>query len=179
MESIKNITRAIDRINGVIGNIIAWCAIYMVVVQFVVVVLRYVFSLGFIAIVESVWYAHGMLFMIGAGYTLLKDGHVRVDVFYREAAPRKKAWIDLIGSIIFIMPLAILTIYFSWGYIINAWKVLEVSSEAGGMPIVYLYKSVIWVFAALIGLQGLSMALKAWVFLSGHSDEDYNPALSH
>ena len=143
----------------------------MVLVQFIVVILRYVFAIGFIAIVESVWYAHGLLFMLGAGYTLLKDGHVRVDVLYRDMEPRKKAWVDLVGALVFVLPIAVLTLWFSYGYVVNSWRVFEVSSEAGGLPFVYLYKTVIWIFAVLIGLQGIAMMLRAYLFLTGESDE--------
>jgi len=171
MTGMLHFCRLIDGLNTRVGHLVAWCVVYMVLVQFAVVILRYVFSMGFIAIVESIWYMHGMLFMIGAGYTLLKDGHVRVDLFYREAQPRTKAWVDLLGSVIFLLPVAALTFWYSFSYVTNSWKVFEVSSEAGGMPFIYLYKTVIWVFAVLIGLQGISLAIKALAFLKGASDQ--------
>lgn len=175
MTGLLKFCRLIDDLNRHVGHLAAWCVVYMVLVQFAVVILRYVFSMGFIAIVESIWYMHGMLFMIGAGYTLLKDGHVRVDLYYREAQPRTKAWVDLMGSVVFLLPVVILTFWYSWSYVLNAWKVFEISSEAGGLPFIYLYKTVILVFAVLIGLQGISLAIKALAFLNGASDE-YNAA---
>ena len=170
MTGLLKFCRWIDGLNTRVGHLVAWCVVYMVLVQFAVVILRYVFAMGFIAIVESIWYMHGMLFMIGAGYTLLKDGHVRVDLFYREAQPRTKAWVDLLGSIIFLLPVVFLTFWYSWTYVLNAWKVFEISSEAGGLPFIYLYKTVIWVFATLIGLQGVSLVIKALAFLSGAAE---------
>src|SRR3546814_17151460 len=92
--------------------------------------------------------------MLGAGYTLLNDGHVRIDIFYRTASPRRKAWIDLLGVLIFLTPVCVVTWIFSWSYVINAWRVLEGSMEAAGLPAVFLLKTVIWVFVVLLFLQG-------------------------
>ncbi len=167
MTALYNIARAIDALNTRIGRVVAWSVLIMVLVQFAVVVLRYVFAFSNSALSEVVWYLHGILFMIGAGYTLLNDGHVRVDIFYREASLRRKAWVDLIGSIVFLIPLCILTVWLSWGYVLNSWIVLEGSTELSGLPIVFLYKTVIWVFAGLVGLQALSTAIKAFLFLMG------------
>ncbi len=167
MKTLYNIARAIDGVNARVGNAIAWTAFIMVLVQFAVVILRYVFAFSNTALSESIWYLHGLLFMIGAGYTLLHDGHVRVDVFYREASERYRAWVDVIGSLLFVMPLCILIFWLSWNYVINAWLVLEGSLELAGLPLVFLYKTVIWLFAALVGLQGLSTSIKGFLFLMG------------
>lgn len=167
MQTLYRIATTIDALNTRIGNAIAWTAFLMVLIQFGVVILRYVFAFSNTALSESIWYLHGLLFMIGAGYTLLYDGHVRVDVFYREARARYKAWVDLLGSVLFVVPLCILTVWLSWGYVINAWISLEGSTELAGLPLIFLYKTVIWVFAALVGLQGLSTAIKAFLFLMG------------
>jgi len=167
MQTIYRIANAIDGLNTRVGNAIAWTAFLMVLIQFGIVILRYVFAFSNTALSESIWYLHGLLFMIGAGYTLLYDGHVRVDVIYREASQRYKAWIDLLGSVLFIIPLCILTVYLSWGYVINAWIVLEGSTELAGLQLIFLYKTVIWVFAVFVGLQALSTAIKAFLFLMG------------
>jgi len=167
MKTLYRIANAIDALNIRVGNLIAWTAFLMVLIQFGIVVLRYVFAFSNTALSESIWYLHGLLFMIGAGYTLLHDGHVRVDVIYREASQRYKAWVDLLGATLFIIPLCILTVWLSWGYVINAWIVLEGSTELAGLPLIFLYKTVIWVFAALVGVQALSMAIKAFLFLMG------------
>ncbi len=170
MENMKRIIALIDGLNRRIGHVVAWCAIYMVLVQFAVVILRYVFAMSFIAVVETVWYSHGLLFMLGAGYTLLHDGHVRVDVIYGDASDRTRAIVDLLGSVFFLLPVAFMIFWFSRGYIINSWKVFEVSAESGGLPLVFAYKTVIWAFAILIGLQGIAMALRAIVFLRGGAE---------
>jgi len=168
---LEKLCDRIDGLNTQVGRLAQWLVIYMMLVQFFVVLLRYVFSIGFIGIVESVWYSYGLLFMLGAGYTLLKDGHVRVDVFYRDMPVRKKALINFWGAILFIAPLSILTFSLSFGYVLNSWKVLEVSSEAGGLPLVFAYKTVIWIFAVLLGLQAISMAGRAWLTLSDKSSD--------
>lgn len=167
MKTLYNIARAIDGLNTRVGYAIAWTAFIMVLVQFAVVILRYVFAFSNTALSESIWYFHGLLFMIGAGYALLQDGHVRVDVIYREASERYRAWVDLLGSLLFVIPLCILTVWLSWGYVINAWITLEGSTELAGLQLVFLYKTVIWVFAALVGIQGLSTAIKGFLFLMG------------
>ncbi|MGB0694124.1 MAG: TRAP transporter small permease subunit [Rhodospirillaceae bacterium] len=157
----------IDRFNDHVGRATAWCAIAMVLMQFAVVVLRYVFGIGVIWMQESIVYMHAVLFMIGAGYTLLHDGHVRVDVFYREMPGRRKAMVDLAGALVFVIPICILVMDVSWPYVSNSWKVLEGSKETSGIPAIFLLKSTILAFAVLVMLQALSMALRAVLILQG------------
>lgn len=169
----RAITR-IDTLNRTLGNAVAWLALIMVLLQFAVVVLRYVFAVGYVPMQEAVWHLHGLLFMLGAGYTLLHDGHVRVDLMYRTASPAAKARTDLAGCVFFILPVCALTLYVSWDYVLRSiydfesgiW-VLERSPEFGGLPFIWAYKAVIWVFAITLGLQGLSMAVKAASYLCG------------
>jgi TRAP-type mannitol/chloroaromatic compound transport system permease small subunit len=167
MHGLAVIVRALDGLNDRVGKATAWLALAMVLMQFVIVVLRYVFSIGFIMMQESIWYLHGILFMVGAGYTLLHNGHVRVDIFYREASPQTKAWIDLLGVLVFLLPVCGIILGYSWSYVINAWKVFEGSTETGGIPLVFALKTVIWVFAILLSLQGISLALRSLLTLLG------------
>lgn len=160
----------IDRINLRVGHAAAWLAIAMAFVQFMVVLLRYVFSVGFVWMQETVIYCYGALFMLGAGYALLQDAHVRLDVFYRDASQTTKAWVDLIGSIILLLPVCGLVLWLSWDYVLRAWTVGERSGEAMGLPLAFAYKTVIWVFAVLLAAQGVSLALKCWAYLSGRID---------
>ena len=159
---MQALVRFIDRLNEKIGHLLAWVALIMVLVQFIVVVMRYVFAIGNIAMQESIWYMHGILFMIGAGYTLLHNGHVRVDIIYGDASPRYKAIVDMLGTIVFLIPITIATLWLSWDYVINSWKVWEGSTEVSGLPLIWAYKTVIWVFAVLLFLQGISLLYKAW-----------------
>ncbi len=167
MNGLAAVSRVIDGINEHVGRAVAWLALFMVLDQFAVVILRYVFSVGYIMMQESIWYQHGILFMVGAGYTLWRNGHVRVDILYREATPRRKALVDLLGVIFFLLPLCALIAWLSWGYVIHAWEVYEGSVETGGIPAVFLLKTMIWVFVALLGLQGISMAAGSILVLMG------------
>ncbi len=147
----------------------------MVLVQFVVVILRYVFSFGSIPAQESIWYMHGILFMVGAGYTLLHNGHVRVDMLYREMPPKRKALVDMIGVIIFLFPICVLLMVVSWSYVVNSWRVLGGSIEISGLPFIYLLKTTILVFVFLMTLQGISMVLNSILTLADYKSEEQEP----
>ncbi|MBZ0218332.1 MAG: TRAP transporter small permease subunit [Fimbriimonadaceae bacterium] len=170
MSSLDRIIDPIDKLNLYVGRAVAWLTLAMALVQFIVVVLRYVFAIGFIPMQEAIWYLHGMLFMIGAGFTLLNDGHVRVDVFYREAKTRTKALVDLLGSIFLLMPVCVATFVLSFGYVVNSWTIFEVSTEVSGLPLIFALKTMIWVFAILLGLQGIALMARAVRHLRGESD---------
>ncbi len=167
MTYLSFLARVIDTANEKIGRAVAWLAMAMVAVQFVVVVMRYVFGLGSIMMQESVTYMHAVLFMAGAGYTLLHGGHVRIDVFYANASAKRKALVDLAGVALFLVPFCVLIWWYSWPYVANSWKVFEGSKETSGIQAVFLLKSVILLFAALVLAQGLSMALRALLVLGG------------
>ncbi len=157
----------IDAFSNRTGRIVAWAALIMVLVQFTVVMMRYVFGLSNVWMQESILYLHGILFMLAAGYTLYCDGHVRVDIFYREASPRYKATVDLIGTILFLWPVCILILYVSWPYVTSSWSVFEGSRETSGIPAVFLLKTIIPVFAGFVILQGFSTAIRSLTTLSG------------
>ena len=151
----------IDRLNGAIGRAVAWAALFIVLVQFTVVVLRYAFGIGSIWLSESIIYGHATLFMLAAAWTLREGGHVRVDIFYTDAAPRTKAWIDLFGSLALLLPFMLVLAWFSLPYVGRSWDILERSRETSGLPIVFLLKTLIPLFAALMALQGISQAIRA------------------
>lgn len=167
MTALARFVRTVDALNEWVGRGTAWLCLAMVLVTFGVVVLRYAFSLGWVWLQESYVWLHGIVFMVGAGYTLLHGGHVRVDIFYRPKSARYKAWVDLFGSLLLLMPFAMMIFWVSHGYIVESWMRLEQSREAGGLPALYLLKSVIWVFSVLVGLQGLSLAARSWLVLAG------------
>jgi len=166
---------AIDRTIAAIGRAAAWCCLYVVAAEFAVVVLRYAFGLGSIRLQESVLYAHAALFMLAAAWTLQVDGHVRVDIFYAGASPRRRALIDLIGAIVFLFPVAIAIAVLSLPYVERSRAILEHSREASGLPFVYLLKALIPLFALLIGLQGIAQAIRAVLVLT-HSSSHPSPA---
>jgi TRAP-type mannitol/chloroaromatic compound transport system permease small subunit len=165
--TVTRIAETIDRMNAAIGWAAAWCALYLVLAEFAVVVLRYAFGLGSIRLQESVLYAHAGLFMLAAAWTLQVDGHVRVDIFYSQARPRTRAVIDLLGAIVFLMPFATVLAVLSVPYAARSWAIFEGSPETGGLPFVYMLKTLIPLFALLLGLQGIAQAIRAALILAG------------
>jgi TRAP-type mannitol/chloroaromatic compound transport system permease small subunit len=151
----------IDRFNAAIGRAAAWAAVFIVVVQFAVVVLRYAFGIGSIWLSESILYGHAALFMLAAAWTLREEGHVRVDIFYAEAPPRHKAMIDLAGALILLLPFMLVLAALALPYVRQSWAVLERSRETSGLPAVFLLKTLIPVFAILFTLQGIAQAIRA------------------
>lgn len=160
----------VDCVNGWVGRRVAWLMIALVLLQFSVVVLRYVFAVGFVWLQEAILYLYGASFMLAAGYAFLLDEHVRLDVIYRGAAPRTRAWIDLAGSLLLALPFCVAVFWYSAGYVLGAWSVTERSGEALGLPVAFAYKTLIWVFAVLLGLQGMALALRCAAFLTGRTD---------
>ncbi|MEZ5811809.1 MAG: TRAP transporter small permease subunit [Rhizobiaceae bacterium] len=151
----------LDAINRVTGDAVRWLALAMVLVQFAVVVLRYVFGVSFIALNETVLYMHSTLFMLGAGFTLLVDGHVRVDIFYAKADARGKAKIDLFGHLFLLLPSMLTLLYWTWPSVRNSWAILEGPISVGGIPASFLLKSLIPAFCVLLIIQSASCILKA------------------
>jgi TRAP-type mannitol/chloroaromatic compound transport system permease small subunit len=160
-----HIADRIDRTNRMIGRVAAWCCLYVVLAEFAVVVMRYALGMGSIRLQESVLYAHAALFMLAAAWTLQEGGHVRVDVFYSQASPRTRAFVDLAGAIVFLIPVAVALVVVSAAYVLRSWAILERSREASGLPFVYLLKTLIPVFALLMGLQGAAQAIRAALVL--------------
>jgi TRAP-type mannitol/chloroaromatic compound transport system permease small subunit len=151
----------IDRLNTAIGRAAAWLALVIVLLQFVVVVARYIFGFGSIWLTETVIYAHAALFLLAAAWTLRTGGHVRVDVFYAEASMRVRAWVDLLGSVLLLLPFMLVLIFLSLPYAARSWAVLERSQESSGLPLVFVLKSLILLFAVLMALQGVAQAIRA------------------
>lgn len=146
----------IDKCNAFIFRVVSVATLFMVVVTFSIVILRYGFNSGWIALQESVMYLHSIVFMLGMAYTLRTDGHVRVDVLYRNWSVTRKAWVNLIGTVLFLMPLTLVVIYYSFSYVSESWRLLEASKEAGGLPLVFILKSLIIVMTVQLFLQGVS-----------------------
>jgi TRAP-type mannitol/chloroaromatic compound transport system permease small subunit len=157
---MQGIAELADRINQAVASLVRWLVLLMVLVQFGIVVGRYVFGLNSIAIQESVLYMHASLFMLAAGYTLLVDGHVRVDVFYARASASTRRRIDVAGHVFFLIPTMLALIYWSWPSVVNAWKILEGPISVGGLKAVFLMKSLIPAFCVLLILQSLSQLIR-------------------
>jgi TRAP-type mannitol/chloroaromatic compound transport system permease small subunit len=162
---IETLADRIDRLNTAIGRAVAWLALVIVLLQFALVVARYLFGLGSIWLTETVIYSHAALFMLAAAWTLRAGGHVRVDVFYAEAKPGTKAMIDLAGAALLLLPFALVLIWLAIPYTARSWAILERSQESSGLPLVFVLKTLIPLFAVLMALQGIAQAIRAASFL--------------
>ncbi len=151
------------------GRTVSWLSLALVLLTFAIVVLRYVFDRGSIALQEATSYLHACIFLVGMAYTMQQNAHVRVDIFYSRLSMRGKAWVDLLGALFLLLPVMIFISWISWFYIASSWSVLEGSRQAGGLPGVFLLKSMILVMTFLISLQTLSqMARNITTILNKH-----------
>jgi len=162
----------LERLVEAVGRAAAWCSVAMVLLMFAIVLLRYLFNTGWIAMQELVIYLHAALFMLGAAYTLKHDGHVRVDIFYRRLGPVGRARVDLFGALFLLLPVCGFVVWISWDYVADAWRLLEGSQEVGGLPGVFLLKTLLLLLGGLLFLQGVAQALRALLVLRGHVEAD-------
>jgi TRAP-type mannitol/chloroaromatic compound transport system permease small subunit len=165
MHVLRACVRYIDTFTDYSGRLLAWLVLAMALVTTVIVVMRYGFNIGSIMAQEAVIYMHGCLFMLGTAYALKSDSHVRVDIFYRSFSPRSRAWVNSLGSIVFLMPLCLFIGFSSWSYVTESWAIHETSAEPGGIPAVFLLKSVIPLMAFNLFLQGLAETLRSALVL--------------
>lgn len=161
---MKNIiigtSNVIDSLNEFIGKAVSWLTLLMVLIMFAIVLMRYAFNEGSIAIQESIMYMHALVFMLGAAFTLKRDGHVRVDIFYNKMSDRKKSIVNLLGNLFLLLPVCIFIFWSSWDYVAEAWRIKETSREAGGLPWTYILKTSILIMAILLILQALADMLR-------------------
>ena len=169
---LRAIANQLDRFAETTGRLIAWLTLGLVAITFAVVVLRYLFNTGSIALQESITYLHATLFMLGAAWTLKQDGHVRVDIFYSKQNRRTRAWTDLLGTLLLLFPVCGFILFSSLDYVSASWSVQEGSQEAGGLDAVFLLKTAIPVMAVLLMLQGCAIVLKNILIISGNQQED-------
>ena len=158
---LSKITNTINLLNEWVGKTISWLTLLMVLVTFLIVVLRKVNNIGWISMQESVVFMHALVFLLGAAYTLKQEGHVRVDIFYRNLSTVGKAWIDCLGAIFLLLPVSVFIFWYSFDYVTSSWALQEGSREAGGLPGVYLLKTTLLIMPSLIILQGLTQILKS------------------
>lgn len=170
MKLLGRIAAIICAINTVVGTILSWLSVGIVLVCFTVVVQRYVFAISYVWMQDLYIWLNGAMFTAVAGYALLRDSHVRVDIFYRPASPRRKAVIDLVGVLVFLMPAMYVVWAYAWPFVMRSWRYGEGSANVGGMPALYVLKTFILIFAALIALQGLAMILRSILMLAGRED---------
>ncbi|SUO93489.1 TRAP transporter small permease subunit [Suttonella ornithocola] len=164
---MQGFIRAVDGITAFVGKTISWLTLAMVLITTYLVVMRYVFRVNSIALQEVVMYMHAAVFMLGAAWALQTNAHVRVDIFYRKFSAQKKAVADIIGTVFFLLPFAVLVGYYGYKYASGSWAQHEGSPQAGGLPYVYLLKSLLPAFAGLILIQGIAELLRNILILSG------------
>ncbi len=159
----ESTARLLDRISIITGHAVSWLTLIMVVTTFVIVVMRYVFDAGFIWLQESVIWMHALVFMMGAAYTLQQEDHVRVDIFYRELSVTGRAWIDIAGSVLFLLPLCGFLAYQAYDFVAISWSLHEASRESGGLPypLIPMLKSILLLMPIAVTLQGVSLILRS------------------
>ena len=171
MGALVKFCRWVDTLNTWVGHVVAWATALVVMVVFVDVVMRYAFKMSFVFTQELEWHLFAFIFLMGAGYTLLKDGHVRVDIFYQRGSPKAQAWINFLGVIFFLIPGCYMVIATSLPFVYNAWAVMEGSPDPGGIPYRFILKSCIPAGFILIFLQGLSLGIKSLLTILGKEIE--------
>ena len=171
MNFFKAICQWIDTVNTWTGRFVAWTTALVVMVVFVDVVMRYAFSISFVFTQELEWHLFAFIFLMGAGYTLLMDGHVRVDIFYQRLGKRGRAGINFFGVLLFLIPGCIMIIATSLKFVHNAWAVMEGSPDPGGIPYRYILKACIPAGFVLVLLQGISLGIKSFFTMIGKDIE--------
>ena len=162
---MQQVIDTLDGVSHAVGAIVRWLALAMVLIQFLIVIARYVFGLSDVAAQESVLYLHASLFMLGAGYTLLVNGHVRVDIFYNRLGPKGQSRVDLFGYVVLLIPTLLAILYWSWPAVTNSWKILEGPISVGGIKAVFYLKTLIPAFCVLLLLQAVAETLR--ILLTG------------
>jgi len=167
MNTIKTLSRWIDGLNEWVGRGVAWVTLSLVLVVFIDVVMRYLFNTSFVFTQELEWHLFGFIFLIGAGYTLLHDGHVRVDIIYQRLGFKARAWVNFVGVLLFLLPGCIMVITTSWKFTLNSFSILEGSPDPGGIPFRFIIKGCIPVGFMLLLLQGLSLGIHSFMQILG------------
>lgn len=173
MGAILKLCDLLDEASDRLGRVVMWLAGVLVAVQFAVVVLRYAYGSSYIWMQESVIYLHATLFMLAIGWVYLHDAHVRVDVLYAGWSARAKALADLLGILVAVLPFCALVIWACWPYVSMSWRLKEGPMFVGGLPFLYLLKSLIPAMAVLLGAQAISLALRAAAVLAGAAETHY------
>jgi TRAP-type mannitol/chloroaromatic compound transport system permease small subunit len=172
MKAMAATIRAIEALNEWTGRAVSWLVVLLVFNTFLVAVLRYGFSRGWVWLQESYVWMHAIIFLVAAGYTLLHENHVRIDIFYGPATKRTKAWVNALGTALLLWPTLVAIGWVTWPYVRLSWSRLESSQEAGGLPGLFLLKSCMLAFVVLVGLQGLALFLRSVMVLLGHAEWD-------
>jgi len=174
-QNLNRLIEFIDQVSIGLADAVRWAGLALVLVTATIVIQRYVFGISVTKLQESVIYFHAALFLLSSAATLYNGGHVRVDIIYSKLSARGKAWTDLMGIYLALIPMCWLILETSQGYVSGAWRILERSRESDGLPLVFIHKTLIPVFAVMMIAQGTAMAGRAALVLSGRTP----PAAGH
>lgn len=165
--SLNRLASAIDRITDWGGRLVSWLTLAMMLITCLVVVMRYLLESSSTALQESITYLHAMVFLLASAYTLKRGGHVRVDIFYRRMSAKQQALVDALGGLLMLLPLCVVIFLLCFDYVIASWGIRESSSEPGGLPFVYLLKSLLLIMPATLALQAVAEIIKNTLFFLG------------
>lgn len=176
MPLLHRLVALLDGLAELLGRFASVFAPLMLLVTCYIVVTRYLLNTGSVAVQDVVTYCNAVIFTLGAGYALKHDAHVRVDIFYGPASPRAKAYINLLGTLLLLFPVCVFLLWSCWAYVDSAWAIREGSPDTGGLPYVYLLKTLILVLAAVLMTQGLAEGLRNLLELlsgKGHTEPSH------
>ncbi len=172
MKFMQRYIHIVDTMNEKIGSGVAWLTTVLVAIVCYDVFTRYVLKSSSVAVQELEWHLFAIIFLMAAAYTLKDDQHVRVDVLYTRLSPKAQAWINLAGSLIFLLPFCVLVIWTSWNFLRGSFMMREGSPNPGGLPARYLLKAVIPVSFVCLFLQGLSTAFQSILTITGFNPQE-------
>ncbi|MBW1711886.1 MAG: TRAP transporter small permease subunit [Deltaproteobacteria bacterium] len=170
-QAAEKIVRVIDGLNRIMGQVAGWMVLALVLITVYDVVMRYVFRAGSVGIQEAEWHLYSANFLLAAGWTLLNRGHVRVDMLYQRFKLKTKAWVDVVGSVLFCIPYCLLILWAAWPFVLDSWVLNEGSPDPGGLPARYVLKTIILVSFVLLGFQAISETIKNVLVLKGHREQ--------
>jgi TRAP-type mannitol/chloroaromatic compound transport system permease small subunit len=176
MNALKTVSCWIDTLNEWVGRGVAWITAGLVMVVFVDVLMRYIFNTSFVFTQELEWHLFGFIFLIGAGYTLLHDGHVRVDIIYQRLGLKGRAWINFFGVLFFLIPGCLMVLTTSWKFTMTSFLMLEGSPDPGGIPFRFIIKGCIPAGFTLLLLQGISLGLHSFMQILGIEKSGEEPS---
>jgi TRAP-type mannitol/chloroaromatic compound transport system permease small subunit len=169
IDILERTAARLDAFTAWVGRVVAYLGVATVLICFATVYLRYALGIGYVWLQESYIWTHCAAIMFGSSYAILQGGFVRVDMFYNRMSARAKAWVDLFGTIVFLAPFILMMVFSGWSFFLLSWKMNERSAYESGLPAVYLLKGTLLVFAVLVGVQALSIALRSVIVLFGRA----------
>lgn len=178
MDALLAVSRLIDGLNQRIGRTLIWLVLIAVLISAGNAIVRKAFDISSNAFLEAQWYLFSAIFLLCSPYTLLRNEHIRIDVIAGRLSNRAQTWIDIFGTVFFLLPMAIMIMYLSWGVFVRSWNINEMSTNAGGL-LVWPARVLVPIGFFLLTLQGLSQLVKLFAWLQGKGpdpNERHDPA---